>query len=368
MKKLLVMLCAVFAGVPAVANEFIVGQSIDLSGRTAEHGKAVQSGIELFISSHKNAFGKNRVVLKTLDDGGDAKRAGANAQRLIEKDKANVLFGGIEGGPCVAQLKVATELKVPLIGCMGGAPELRAPFNRYSFPVRAGHFTEFEQLLTYAKSNGLDKVAFVHADNDNGRSHLANVGKLTKKLGIADVISVPATAGADGKPDLRVMADRIVKAQAKGVFNHGSYVLYAELIRILRGTGKPIQIMAVNSGAQQMIEALGNEGKGIIFTQVVPFPFSDSKPLVGEYRKALSVRNPKAQPSFSELEGYMTAKALAEGLKRATRPTTESIISAFESLTNADIGGVVIRYGATAHDGADFVETVIASSDGKFRR
>ena len=33
MKKLLVMLCAVFAGVPAVANEFIVGQSIDLSGR-----------------------------------------------------------------------------------------------------------------------------------------------------------------------------------------------------------------------------------------------------------------------------------------------------------------------------------------------
>lgn len=367
MNKMLIPMLSLFAMGSVFANDLIVGQSIDLSGPTSAHGKAVQSGIELYFSTHKNAFGKNKMVLKTLDDGGNSKRAGENARQLIDKDKAIVLFGGIEGGPCTAQLKVATEAQVPLIGCLAGAPDLRDPFNRYSFPVRAGHYDEFEQLLIFAKRSGLAKVAFVHADNENGRAHLTNVGKLTKQLGIADVISVPATPGADGKPDVRALADKILKSNANGVFNHGSYLMYADIIRILRATNPTIQIMAINSGAQQMVEVLGKDGKGIVFTQVVPFPFGDSAPIVGEYRKALGIRNPTAQPSFSELEGFMTAKALAEGLKRTVRPTSDSVMSAFEGMSRVDLGGVVIRYGATAHDGAKFVDTVIASSDGKFR-
>lgn len=367
MKRTLMPLLLLFAAGSVVADEIVVGQSIDLTGSSAQHGKAVQSGIMLYVSTHKNAFGKNKMVLKTLDDGGNSKRAAENARQLIERDKAIVLFGGIEGGPCTAQLKVATELQVPLVGCLAGSPELRAPFNRYSFPVRAGHYNEFEQLLIFAKRSGLAKVAFVHADNENGRAHLVNVGKLTKQLGIADVISVPATPGADGKPDARAMADRIVKNQASGVFNHGSYVMYADIIRTLRATNAAMQVMAVNSGAQQLVELLGKDGKGIVFTQVVPFPFSDSAPIVGEYRKALAIKNPAAQPSFSELEGYLTAKALAEGLKRTTRPTSDAIISAFEGMSRVDLGGVIIRYSATAHTGAEFVDTVIASSDGKFR-
>lgn len=367
MKKMLIPMLSLFAMGSVFANEIIVGQSIDLTGSTSAHGKAVQSGINLFISTHKNAWGKNKLILKTLDDGGNSKRAGENARQLIEKDKAIALFGGIEGGPCTAQLKVATEAQVPLIGCLAGAPDLRAPFNRYSFPVRAGHYDEFEQLLIYAKRSGLTKVAFVHGDNENGRAHLTNIGKLTKQLGIADVISIPASPGADGKPDVRAMADKIIKSQAMGVFNHGSYVMYADIIRILRKTNTALQIMAVNSGAQQMVELLGKDGKGIVFTQVVPFPFNDSAPIVSEYRKALAISKATTPPSFSELEGYITAKALAEGLKRTTRATADGIVAAFEGMTRVDLGGVMIRYSAAAHNGAEFVDTVIASSDGKFR-
>lgn len=367
MKKMFLPLLSILCFGSASASEIVVGQSIDLSGPTSAHGKAVQSGINLFIDTHKDAWGKNKLVLKTLDDGGNSKRSAENARQLIDKDKAIALFGGIEGGPCTAQLKVATEAQVPLIGCLAGAPDLRAPFNRFSFPVRAGHYDEFEQLLIYAKRSGLTKVAFVHGDNENGRAHLANIGKLTKQLGIADVISIPASPGADGKPDIRAMADKIVKSQVIGVFNHGSYVMYADIIRLLRKANAAIQIMAVNSGAQQMVELLGTDGKGIIFTQVVPFPFNDSAPIVSEYRKALASRKSTTPASFSELEGYITAKALAAGLKRTTRATSEGIITAFESMTRVDLGGVMIRYSAAAHNGADFVDTVIASSDGKFR-
>lgn len=366
MKRILSLVAALLC-LPAGAEDIVVGQSIDLSGSSAAHGKAVVAGIELFVNTHKAAFGRHRLVIRRLDDGGDATRAAENARSLITKDKVVALFAGIEGGPCVAQLKVATELKVPLVGCMAGAPDLRTPFNRFSLPVRAEHYQEFEQLLLYAQRNGMKKVAFLHADSANGLAHLANINKLTRLHNLADVIAVPIKAGADGKPDARALADQVARSGANAMFNHGAYTLYADIVRRLRAGNVPIQFLAVNSGAQQMVELLGDEGKGIVFTQVVPFPYTDKTPLAHEYRRALAAGSANAQPSFSGLEGYMTAKVMAEAVKRLAHPSPEALIGAFENLGTLDLGGVIVKYKPGSHAGAEFVDTVIAGSGGRFR-
>jgi ABC-type branched-subunit amino acid transport system substrate-binding protein len=367
MKKTLPTLFAALLCGPVLAEDIVVGQSIDLSGSSAAHGNAVVAGIELFMSANKTAFGKYRLVIKRVDDGGDAKRAADNARNFIEKEKVVALFAGIEGGPCVAQLKVATELKVPLVGCMSGAPDLRTPFNRYSLPVRAEHYREFEQLLLYAQRNGMKKLAFLHADNANGLAHLNNINKLTRQYGIPDVVPVPLKAGADGKPDAKALADQIARSGANAMFNHGAYTLFADVVGYLRAANVAIQFLAINSGAQQMVERLGDGGKGIVFTQVVPFPYTDKTPLAHEYRKALFAQSAGAQPSFSGLEGYMTAKVFAEAVKRLPRASPEAIIGAFESMGSVDVGGVIVRYKPGAHIGSEFVDTVIAGSGGRFR-
>ena len=51
--------------------------------------------------------------------------------------------------------------------------------------------------------------------------------------------------------------------------------------------------MAVNSGAAQMAGVLGPEGKGLVFTQVVPFPWSVAVPVVKEYQQALASTQPR---------------------------------------------------------------------------
>lgn len=366
MKRILSLLAALLC-LPAGAEDIVVGQSIDLSGGSAAHGKAVVAGIELFVNTHKTAFGRHRLVIRRLDDGGDAARAAENARSLVTKDKVVALFAGIEGGPCVAQLKVATELKVPLVGCMAGAPELRQPFNRYSLPVRAEHYQEFEQLLLYAQRNGMKKVAFLQADSANGLAHLANINKLTRLHNLPDVISVLIKPGTDGKPDAAAIAEQIRRSGANAMFNHGGYPLYADIVRRLRAGNVPIQFLAVNSGAQQMVELLGEEGRGIVFTQVVPFPYTDMTPLAHEYRRALAATSVNAQPSFSGLEGYMTAKVLAEAVKHMSHGSPEAIVSAFENIGSLDLGGVTVRYKPGAHGGAEFVDTVIAGSGGRFR-
>jgi ABC-type branched-subunit amino acid transport system substrate-binding protein len=355
------------AGAAAQGQAIQVGQTIALTGGTAEHGKAVLLGIQAHLERVNAAggVGGRRVVLTTLDDAGSSAKAAENTATLIDKDNVVAIFGGIEGGPCVASMKVAVEKKVPLVACMAGSPDLRDPVNRYVFPVRAEHFDEFARLIDVAVESGAKRIGFLHADSDTGRKHLANVRKLLAKhqLDVAAAIPIPAD-----KADPRALAGQIAAAKIDVVFNHGSYALYGEIIRSLRSSGTDVRFMAVNSGAQQMVRALGKEAHGIVFTQVVPYPWGATPPVVAEYRAALKAIAPTAEPSFSSLEGFISAKVLVAGLRKAAKPTREDLVAGLEQLGEYDAGGLLVTYRPGVRTGATLVDTVLATSSGRFVR
>ena len=85
--------------------------------------------------------------------------------------------------------------------------------------------------------------------------------------------------------------------------------------------------MAVNSGAAQMASLLGPDAKGLIFTQVVPFPWAVGIPVVKEYQQALARAAPGAEPSFSSLEGYVNAKVLVAALRAAGKDLSRAGIT-----------------------------------------
>jgi ABC-type branched-subunit amino acid transport system substrate-binding protein len=362
----LVALAATPAAAVADDGRIVVGQTIALTGSIAGHGSAAAAGARALFESVNAAGGVNgrRIVVVAEDDGGDPKRAAENTRRLVERDGAIAVFGGVEGGPCVASLKEASALGVPFVGCMAGAPEMREPFNAWSFPVRAPHFEEFAKLLDVAKTYGYRRVAFFHADSDTGRRHLANVQKLAASRSI-EVVPVAAKSGATPES----LAQAIGAAQVDAVFNHGSYAVYAGAIKAAKAAGIRPTFMAVNSGAAQMAALLGPDGKGLIFTQVVPFPWSVAVPVVKEYQQALARHAAGTAPSFSGLEGYVSAKVLVAGLRAAGRdPTRERLQKALEGLGSIDLGGMTVRYGASSRTGSTFVDTVIVASDGRFAR
>ncbi len=361
---------AVIAGLASGADEprILVGQTVALTGSISEHGQAVVTGARAYIESVNAAggIGGRRIALVTLDDGGEASRAAENTRRLIDREGVVALFGGVEGGPCVASLKEASDRGVPLIACMAGSPEMREPFNRYSFPVRAPHLEEFAKLLDVAKTYGFRKVAFLHADSDTGRKHLANVQRLAALRQI-DVAPIVVKSGAKGE----TLAEAIMAAEPDAVFNHGSYAIYLAAIREARRKGIRTQFMAVNSGAAQMAKQLGDDAKGLIFTQIVPFPWAVAVPLVKEYQQALArFAPPGSEPSFSGLEGYASAKVLVAGLRAAASKnlSRDSLQRAMETLGGLDLGGMIVQYAPGSHPGSTFVETVIVASDGRFSR
>ena len=112
----------------------------------------------------------------------------------------------------------------------------------------------------------------------------------------------------------------------------------------MKARGADTRFMAVNSGAQQMARTLGKDAHGIIFTQVVPFPWGATPPVVAEHKAALKAAAPSAEPSFSSLEGFISAKVLVAGLQRASaRLSREDLIAGLEQLGNHDVGGFVGR-------------------------
>ncbi len=352
----------------AAENDVVIGQTIALSGGLAEHGKAVQLGARAYFDKVNAAGGVHgrRLVLTTLDDAGNAAKAAENTALLIDRENVLAVFGGIEGGPCVASMRVATEKRVPLVACLAGSPEMRDPFNRYVFPVRAAHYSEFERLIDLSLESGSRRIGFLHSDSDTGRKHLANVRKLLARynLDVAAAIAIP-----NEKPDAKRIADQIVAAKLDVVFNHGSYALYGEVVKEMRARSADTRFMAVNSGAQQMTRTLGKDAHGVIFTQVVPFPWGATPPVVAEHKAALKAAAPNAEPSFSSLEGFINAKVLVAGLQRApARLLREDLIAGLEQLGNHDVGGFVVVYGPASRAGSTLVDTVLATGSGRFVR
>ncbi len=345
-----------------------IGQTIDLSGGSSEHGKAVLSGIKAYLGPVNAAGGVDgrRIELITLDDGGKADAAAKNTRTLVERDKVAAIFSGIEGGPCVASMKVAVELKVPLLACAAGSPDFRDPFNRYVFPMRAAHLTEFEVIAKLAKQFGRPRLAFMYSDSETGRRHLANLKRVAAAEGAEVVAEIVLKSGADAATP-RQMAEQIVAMRAQAVLNHGAYSTYAAVYTQTKAIDPSIQFYAVNSGAQQMARLLGPGAQGIIFTQVVPFPTAAVPHVVSEYRAAMKQSAPNEELTFSSLEGYLNARLLVAAVRLAGKnPTPEGIVNALERAGRVDLGGFEVRYSPTSREGSSFVDTVFAKRDGKF--
>jgi ABC-type branched-subunit amino acid transport system substrate-binding protein len=129
--------------------------------------------------------------------------------------------------------------------------------------------------------------------------------------------------------------------------------------------------MAVNSGAQQMVRLLGKQAAGVIFTQVVPYPWTGVPAVVKEFRDAAGARSPATDVSFSALEGYVSAKVMVEALRRADvrKPIErETLVVALESMARYDLGGMEVSFTPLAHRGSEFVDIVVVATDGRFVR
>ena len=348
------------------ADTILIGQSAALSGPAQELGREMKAGAEAyfkFVNENGGIQGR-RIKLISLDDGYEPDRAKANTEKLIKDDKVLALFGYVGTPTSNAALPLFTEGKVPFIGAFTGAQSLREPFNRYIFNVRASYFDETENIVDHLVRQGLKKIAVFYQNDAYGKAGLTGVERAMK----ARNMQIAATATVErNKVDVAQAVKTIGASGATAVIMISAYTSCAAFIRETKKAGTYPQFWNVSFvGSKALAKELGDDGRGVQISQVVPFPWATGIPLVNEYQKRIGG---EANYSFTSLEGYIAASVLVRGLRKAgNNLTRESLVDALANLGTVDLGGFTLRYAPDNHNGSSFVDLTIISKKQKFMR
>lgn len=347
------------------ADTILIGQSAALSGPAEQLGKEMKSGAEAYFEVVNKSGGINgrKIKLVSLDDGYEPDKAAANTKKLIAETKVLALFGYVGTPTSNAALPIFTEAKVPFIGAFTGAQSLREPFNRYIFNVRASYFDETEQIVAHLVLQGITKIAVFYQNDAYGKAGLAGVERAMKKR----MLEITETATVErNTTDVTAAVSKLAKSGTSAVIMISAYKSCAAFIKAMKLAGGLQQFWNVSFvGSKALASELGEEGRGVQISQVVPFPWSDVTPVVRDYQKQIGTPD---KYSFTSLEGYLAAKVLAEGLRRAGKtPTRESLVDALASMGKTDLGGFTVTYTPTNHNGSDFIDLTIISRAGTFK-
>src|SRR5258706_7210605 len=121
--------------------------------------------------------------------------------------------------------------------------------------------------------------------------------------------------------EVKKAIEEINKVQPQAVVMISAYKSCAAFIKEMKKAGANPTFWNVSFvGSKALAKELDKEGRGVQISQVVPFPWDGSVPVVKEYQKLLAAA--KGEPGFGTLEGFIAAKVMVEGLRRAGRNLT----------------------------------------------
>ena len=378
MKRILTLFAAACACLGAIAvawaqdgitpNSILVGQSAAFTGPAAQLGIQMRDGAKLWFDQVNAQGGVNgrRIELKSRDDKYESKLAAENTKKLIEEDRVFLLFAYVGTPTSQASLPIFTEARVPFVGPFTGAELLRSPFNRYIFNVRASYFDETEKIVEHLVRTGVTRFAVFYQNDAYGQAGLEGVKRALarRNMQIAALGTVERNT-----TNVAEAVKSINAAQPEATVMISAYTSVAEFVRQMKAAGSISQFFNVSFvGSKALAEALGKDGRGVMISQVVPFPWSPLTPIVKEYLD-LAKRSGNVDVNFSSLEGFIAAKVLVEGLRRAGKdPTREKFVSAMESMSNYELGGFAVRFSPENHNGSQYVDLSMIGREGKFIR
>ena len=369
----LALTVAVSAGAQAeigVSDDGIhFGQSAALGGPASALGIGMREGLLAAFEEVNRTGGVNgrRLKLTSYDDGYEPERAIAHTTKLIEEDKVFALIGEIGTPTSKAVQPIATEQAVPFIGPFTGAGFLRNASLGNVVNVRATYGQETETWIQHLTEDlGYDRIAILYQDDSFGRVGLAGVKKAMDKRGL--------TLVAEGTYKRNTTAVKsallkIRKADPQAVVMVGPYKPIAAFIKLAEKVGMKATFVNISFvGSKALAKELGDSGAGVVVTQVVPFPWDTSIPLVANYQEALKANNPDAEPGFVSLEGYMVGRIAIMALAKIDGEVTrQKLMDVIASTGSFDLGGVTLTYGPDDNQGMDQVFLTVIQPDGSFK-
>ena len=347
-----------------------LGQSVPLTGAADQIGLAYFNGAKMFFDAINSTGGAAgfRIELKTLDDGYDAAKAAANARQLID-DGVDALFGFAGTASRDAAFALSKTAGVPFFAPFAASDSLYDAANNTAFLVRPAMADEAYKIVRHCGTLNKSRLAVFAEDDAMGKAGVVAISQAILDLKQAPLVASAFSPVNSDKVDSAVAT--LLKANPQSIILVSLFNSAAAFIRKARKAGYGGQFLTFSVvGIDPLFSALGKEIGGIVISQVVPSPRALGTPVIKEYQDVLNQTD--QAPSYESVEGYLAARAFAEGVRRTVaaggKPERASLQKTFETMINFDMNGFRVNLRPKKYESVRAVDLVTITPDGKIVR
>jgi branched-chain amino acid transport system substrate-binding protein len=355
------------AAAASAGREIRIGQSAQMSGPLAPFLVPVIKGQQMAIDevNRKGGIQGRPVRLITLDDAYDPKKCVENVNTLIDKEKVVALYGLSSTANVMAVLPILTEKKIPLVSVYTGSPAVRAKHHPYFFTTMASYRDEVVQMIRNLVTLQKSQIGLCYQNSPFGQLMKPVVEEVAKELG-ATLVAQASLEGSGSDAVACVQALAAAKPQALIFMAFGpSMIPFVKAARAY--VGVPIYAVSI-SNSPAILKAMGDDARGLAFTQLVPYPYRQTTAVTRDL-VAAAARAGVTEPGYDHMFGYVNMRILLEGIRRAGKQITpQTITRGMESMGRYDMGGYPVSYGPNKHHGTNFVEITIVGPGNRWIR
>jgi ABC-type branched-subunit amino acid transport system substrate-binding protein len=372
----------------AVASRTIkIGMSAAFTGTAAALGTELYRGAQAYYDEINDRGGIHGrpISVAVLDDRYEPLPCVMNTLRLLEEEGVFLLSGYVgtptltRALPFIKQYAHEHDEDLAVVGVFTGAqPQREPPYVEYVFNIRASYRQEMMALVDEFWRAGAREFGVFYQIDAYGRSGTDGVARGLARRGATIAAEATYARGARFEEDMSLAVKTLREASVDVVLCTGAYQGCAAFVRSARDLGWNVPISNLSFvGSEALLGLLTEHGRktgrdytrAIVNSQVVPSYDDLTLPGVSEYRALMdknnpaiphSLRDPRYTPrsySFIGLEGFINAKVIVEGLRRAgPHLTRRGFRQGLESLRGFDVGiGAPLSFGANRHQGLDSV-------------
>lgn len=366
-KVLAAVLCTLMGAHTAWAQDFVIGQSVPLSGTNADIGRDMRDGALAIFNkvNASNLLGGRKIQLVTLDNANNRQRAAENSQQLVSQG-ALALFGYNSATNSVDALPLVAQNNMLFFAPFSGSMSLRSHSNVYT--IRASYKDETLKILDSKRAVGSNKTVVLYYDDEVGRSNYEAVASTFAEQSLERPRGVAVKRGGAALND--AIVDGIIKDNPHYVLATTQFNVVGEFLKIANDKGSTIPVAALSFvNPDELVESVGNLARGTVVAQVMPSPRSSNQisvPLMKECAEALNALN-GGKLNYTSLESCIAAKVLVEALRKAGPQVSRAgLLQAMGNLGRIDLKGFSLNFGPNQRHGSNWVELTILSRGNRF--
>ncbi len=323
------LLTALIMAVPAgaaLAQEVVLGASVQLTGPVANTGRYYRDAYQLAIDKINAAGGakiagkSHKLALKVYDNQSDVNLSVRQYTQLVSQDKVNLLLGPFASNFALADSAVSEKYKIPMVQGGGASDQIFARNFKYIFGTLAPASNYFGSTIDMLKAlkTPPKTVALLYADDAFDVSVAEGTRPMLKKAGFDVVMDERYSSNTS---DFNSLLSQIKSKNVDAVLVAGHETEVLNFVRQAKSLAVAPRMYSFTVGvpSEDFRKALGKDADYAFgMTPWLPTPtlkdrwFGDAEQFAKEYKAKFGY-----DPDYHAASGVADVEALVQAMEDA---------------------------------------------------